>query len=85
MAVKQGDALRPADSATGGDTLGTGGPHTHPLSAPHELTPESGTPAFSKGRHVPAQNPAESDPTGEARRPWRGAEAPTRREAAVPD
>jgi hypothetical protein len=35
------------------DTLGFGGPHTHPVSAPHEYAQESGTPAFSKGHHSP--------------------------------
>jgi len=37
------------------DTLGFGGPHTHPVSAPHEYSAEAGTPAFSKGHHNPEE------------------------------
>lgn len=42
-------------SPGGGDTLGSGGPFTHPVSAPHEFSPETGTPAFSKGKDMHAQ------------------------------
>lgn len=43
------------EGATDGDTLGAGGPHTHPVSAPRGFVPESGTPAFSKGHAAPEQ------------------------------
>jgi hypothetical protein len=61
------------EGATDGDTLGTSGPHTHPVSAPHEFAPESGTPAFSKGHAVPepvgAQRRGEDAPSGGEARP----------------
>jgi hypothetical protein len=37
------------DAATDASTLGFGGPHTHPVSAPNEFAPETGTPGYSKG------------------------------------
>ena len=79
------DGSLPTGGATEGDTLGFGGPHTHPVSAPHEFTPESGTPAFSKGHSRPTQDLAESDSSAEPRARRHGAEAPTRRETALPD
>lgn len=79
------DGPLPAEGATESDTLGTGGSHTHPVSSPHEFTPETGTPAFSKGPARPEQELARSDPTGAARTQWHGAEAPTRRETQLDD
>jgi len=73
MTTKQSDGPAPAAGATEGDTLGTGGPHTHPVSAPHGFTPESGTPAFSKGRSGPRQERAGSDPSSGSRERWHGA------------
>jgi hypothetical protein len=37
------------------DQMGTGGPHTHPVSAPNETSDEPGTPRFSKGPNPQAE------------------------------
>jgi hypothetical protein len=65
-------------AATDSNTLGAGGPHTHPVSAPHTFVPESGTPVFSKGRARHEQRPDAAVPAGEARAGPPGAPAPTR-------
>lgn len=71
------DGPLPVGAPTG-DDLGVGGPHTHPVSAPHEMTQESGTPGFSKGPHPPEQRANEADDLTDRDKEKRGSASPGR-------
>lgn len=60
------------------DDLGVSGPHTHPVSAPHELTQEPGTPGFSKGPHPAEQRATGADDLTDRDNEKRGSASPGR-------
>ena len=66
------DGPLPDEGGTDGATLGMGGPHTHPVSAPNEFSQESGTPSFSKGPNPQAELQGAGFAPGEG--PSRGTE-----------
>lgn len=70
---------------TGGtdpDQMGAGGPHTHPVSTPNEMSVETGTPSFSKGPNPQAELHGSGFAPGEG--PSRGTEQPASGRAPDP-
>jgi len=79
MSEKPHDGALPVEDEARGESLGQGGANTHPVSAPNELSFETGTPSFSKGHHPPEQRLVDDDSA--VGHPDRASASPSREDA----